>query len=233
MISRRIGFVFLGLAVVLAMALGLWLGAFDRQEAEATPPLEDLTVVVSSVPASGTVMAAGSVVTYTVAVTADGPTSTADVPLSIDLSGLTLIGASLSPGTGITCVAGDPIACTVTTVFAAASSRSVTFQATVSAGGPALVGAVLDTPIDGTGEGTLDEEGNDAGVAPLLSEDTRTAAIDGRVKHGAHQRGADRANRRLEGHIAAAARREDRYKAGNRGTGNTGDAGVGRQAGAN
>jgi fimbrial isopeptide formation D2 family protein/uncharacterized repeat protein (TIGR01451 family) len=176
MISRRFSLVSFAFVAALALALGLWFGVFQRQEAEATPPLEDLTVAVTSSPPESSTLAAGGTVSYTVTVSADGTTTTGDVPLDIYLSGLTLVAGSVDPSAGIACTEGTPIDCTVTTVFSAAGSRSVDFQATVSAGpGPAQVGAVLDTPINGTDDGVLTEEGNDANAV----EDLPDANLDG------------------------------------------------------
>jgi len=154
LVSRRIALLSLGLTALVALALGLWLGAFQAQRALAHPL--DLYVTVTSDPTSGAV-AQGSIITYTVTVTSDGATSAAggNITLNVDLSGLTLVTGSIS-GTGISCTGTDPLACQVDN-FSDDSSKTVVFRALVLAGGPALVGAALDPPIDGLGVGEVDE----------------------------------------------------------------------------
>ena len=149
MISRRIGFVFLGVAVVLALALGLWFGAFQRQARQAAPPLEDLSVVVASVPASGTVMAAGSVVSYTVAVAADGLAPPDDCAAGHKRVGGDAVIASVSPLRASPAFHGGGHAHRLQHVpLRIGRQPHVTSRQRQAAGGPAQVGAVLDPPIE-------------------------------------------------------------------------------------
>jgi fimbrial isopeptide formation D2 family protein/uncharacterized repeat protein (TIGR01451 family) len=174
MITRRIGFVFLGLAAALAVALGLW--AFEAERASASPG--DLTVAVASDPASGT-WAPGTLVGYTVTVAADAATAATDgaVTLSIALSGVTLEGTATGTG-GTTCAGTNPILCDVPN-FIAPGSKTVTFSARTGATSPALVGAFIDpltVPLpageedEGTGGGnTADDDGDEPGASPDCS----------------------------------------------------------------
>ena len=99
MITRRIGFVFLGLTAALAVASGLWLGVF-RQEAAASPGI-DLVITKTASPAEPTLVVQGGTITYTLTVTNVGDTPATDVVIrDIPEAGLTFVsiaGASESP----------------------------------------------------------------------------------------------------------------------------------------
>jgi len=168
----------LALAVLAATAMALWLGVFGQDQAAADPGPVDLTVVISSNPASGTDMATGSLISYTVTVTSDVATAAADgdITLEIDLDNATYASGSLQVSAGITCDTGvDPIDCDIPDFGAGGGNQIVSFGATVGAGATVLVGAAIDPPIDGTGSGEVTEEGNDAGT----DDGTHTDGDDG------------------------------------------------------
>ena len=144
----------LALAVLAALAIALWLGIFSQERAAASPA--DLTVVVTSTPASGTTLAQGSRISYVVTVATDANPG-AIVPLNIVLSGASAVVATVTASGGITCptIAAGSISCNVPATF---TGGSVTFDATVTAAapGPVLVGAALD-PATAGNFGVLDE----------------------------------------------------------------------------
>ena len=151
------GVVVLALAVLAAAAMALWLGVF-RQERAAAAADVGLNVSIASTPISGTTLAQGSTISYTVTVNSDAATSAAggNITLAIVLSNATLVtGSFLSPHL-IACTGAGPIDCQVPN-FAAAGSKTVTFRATVGATSPVLVGAAIDPPVDGSGVGEVDE----------------------------------------------------------------------------
>jgi len=158
----------LALAVLAAAAMAVWLGVFRQERAAASPGPVDLDVVISSVPASGTAMAEGSIISYTVTVTSDDQTSAAGggITLTIDLLNVTLVG-SPSSADGITCTGTDPINCQVPDFGAGGGSKTVSFDARVGASGPLLVGAAIDPPITGGAAGEVDE----GALAPDYLED--------------------------------------------------------------
>jgi len=164
MITRRIGFVFLGLAAALAVALGLW--AFEAERASADPL--DLDVTVTSVPSTGT-WAPGTLITYTVTVHSDAATAVGGdgINLTIDLAGVAQEGA-VTPTGSINCAVVDTHNIDCNNInFAGNENKMVTFTARAEAGTLAQVGAALDPPITGAAAGDLDE-----GVAdPDFSED--------------------------------------------------------------
>jgi fimbrial isopeptide formation D2 family protein/uncharacterized repeat protein (TIGR01451 family) len=180
----------LALAVLAATAMALWLGVFRQDQAAASPGPEDLTVSVASDPVSGTGMAEGSVISYVVTVTADAATTAADgdITLEIDLDEATYVTGSLQVSSGITCdTSGLPIDCDVPN-FTGSGSKTVSFDATVGATGPVLVGAAID-PIDGGATGEIDEgtgsgdaledEGDDPDLAcAAVGEGSDTAPDD-------------------------------------------------------
>jgi uncharacterized repeat protein (TIGR01451 family) len=153
----RRGVVLILALAVLATAMALWLGVFDGERAAAAA--DDLTVTVASDPISGTDIAPGSVISYVVSVTSDAAIDVADddITLEIALDNATFVSGSLQVSTGITCnTSADPIDCDIPE-FTAAGSKTVSFDATVGASGPVLVGAAIDPPVDGAGVGELDE----------------------------------------------------------------------------
>ena len=151
------GVVVLALAVLAAAAMALWLGVF-RQERAAAAADVGLNVSIASTPISGTTLAQGSTISYTVTVNSDAATSAAggNITLTIDLSNATLVAGSFSSPNAITCTGTDPIDCQVPN-FTAAGSKTVSFSATVGAGTPVLVGAAIDPPVNGSGVGEVDE----------------------------------------------------------------------------
>jgi len=186
---RRGGTLALALAVLAAVAMALWLGVFSQDRAAASPDV-DLTVTVASTPASGTTLAPGSTISYTVTVTSAEAASAVDgnITLNIDLDNATYVAASLSVTGGVTCnTAVLPIACQVPN-FTAAGSKTVSFSATVGAIGPVLVGAAIDPPLDGStdevDEGVADpdflkDQGDDETLdCSLVGEGTDTAPDD-------------------------------------------------------
>ena len=98
----------LALAVLAAVAMALWLGIFSQERAAASPA--DLTVVVTSTPASGTTLAQGSRISYVVTVATDANPG-AIVPLNIVLSGASAVVATVTaaaPGPVLVGAALDP-----------------------------------------------------------------------------------------------------------------------------
>ena len=159
LVSRRIALLPLGLAALLALALGLWLGAFEAERAAADPI--DMTVDMSgTTPASGTTMAQGSIIRYTVAVTTDVAPGVS-VPLNIALSGGEVVTGSVTPPTGITCptIGAASINCTVASTFT--GTGSVVFNGKLTSATAMQVGAALDLPPPGVVEEGVG--GNDAG----------------------------------------------------------------------
>jgi uncharacterized repeat protein (TIGR01451 family)/fimbrial isopeptide formation D2 family protein len=156
--------------VLLALALGLWLGAFEAERASADPG--DLTVTVqrTGTAATGT-WAPGTLVTFVVTVNASAATTAADgdITLEIRISGAAQEGTITAPGS--TCAAADPqsIDCDVAN-FSNPGSKTVTFTARLTAVGTALVGAFIDPLDDPDGDGVTGEE--DEGAAnPDIAED--------------------------------------------------------------
>jgi uncharacterized repeat protein (TIGR01451 family) len=147
----------LALAVLAATAMVLWLGVFGQERASAAA--DDLIVSVASDPISGTDMAEGSVISYVVTVTSDAATDVADddITLEIGLDNATFVSGTLQVSSGISCnTSADPIDCDIPE-FTGAGSKTVSFDATVGASGPVLVGAAIDPPVDGSGVGEFDE----------------------------------------------------------------------------
>jgi uncharacterized repeat protein (TIGR01451 family) len=148
----------LALAVLAATAMALWLGVFHQERAAAAADL-GLTVSIASDPASGTDMAPGSVINYVVTVHADAATSASDgdITLEIDLENATYVSGTLQVSFGISCnTSADPIDCDIPN-FTTSGDKTVSFDATVGASGPVLVGAAIDPPIDGAHAGEFDE----------------------------------------------------------------------------
>ena len=153
----------LALAVLAAVAIALSLGVFRQERAAASPDV-DLWVTVDSTPDSGTTMAPGSIITYVVTVHSTGATAADDddITLNIDLDNATYVTGSGSITGNVFCAwAAVPIVCDVPD-FTGAGNKTVSFNATVGATGPVLVGAALDPPITGgVGEvGEVDEGTN-------------------------------------------------------------------------
>jgi fimbrial isopeptide formation D2 family protein/uncharacterized repeat protein (TIGR01451 family) len=149
--------VVLVLALAVLAAVALWLGVFGQERAAAAA--DDLTVTVASTPVSGTTMASGSVISYVVTVTADAAIDVADdnITLEIDLANATFVAGTLVVSAGIICdTSGLPIDCDIPE-FAAAGSKTVSFDARVGATGPVLAGAAIDLPVDGADVGEFDE----------------------------------------------------------------------------
>ncbi|MCJ7511321.1 MAG: DUF11 domain-containing protein [Dehalococcoidia bacterium] len=171
---RRGGALVLALAALAAVAMALWLGVFQQERAAASPDV-DLTVTLNSTPASGTTLAQGSTISYTAIVASDGATSAGGtITLAIDLSNATLVASSFSSPNLITCTGTDPIDCQVPD-FTAAGTKTVSFNATVGATGPVLVGATIDPPLDGStdevDEGALTDILKDEGDDPDTGHD--------------------------------------------------------------
>jgi len=171
----------LALAVLAATAMALWLGVFGQERAAAAPDV-DLDVSIASTPASGTIMASGSIISLVVTVTSDGATSATDtIPLSIDLQNATYVTGTLVVSSGISCdTSGLPIDCDIPD-FTEAGSKTVSFDAQVGAGTPVLVGAALDPAtspsageVDEGAAGETDEDGGDDPdlVCSAVGEDT-------------------------------------------------------------
>lgn len=171
----------LALAVLAATAMALWLGVFGQERAAAAPDV-DLDVSIASTPASGTIMASGSIISLVVTVTSDGATSATDtIPLSIDLQNATYVTGTLVVSSGISCdTSGLPIDCDIPN-FTEAGSKTVSFDAQVGAGTPVLVGAALDPAtspsageVDEGAAGETDEDGGDDPdlVCSAVGEDT-------------------------------------------------------------
>lgn len=170
LVSRRTVLLTLGFAAALALALGLWLGAFEAERASAQGP--NLTVTVGSTPSSGT-WAPGTLVSYTVTVNASGATSSSGgtFPLDIISANAAVEGTVTSPGSTCTVTDTHHIDCEVDD-FTGAGAKTVTFTARTEAAGTALVGAFVDPP--GAGTGDIDEleggaasgdDGDDLGAA--------------------------------------------------------------------
>jgi len=172
---RRGGKLALALAVLAAVAMALWLGVFSQDRAAASPDV-DLTVTLNSTPASGTTLAQGSIISYTAIVASDGATTApgSNITLTILLSNATLVTGSFSSPNLITCTGTGPIDCQVPD-FTAAGSKTVSFNATVGATGPVLVGATIDPPLDGStdevDEGALTDILKDEGDDPDTGHD--------------------------------------------------------------
>jgi len=155
----------LALAVLAATAMALWLGVFGQERAAADPGPVDLDVTIASTPISGTTMAEGSVISYVVTVNSDEPTTgltDGDITLEIALDNATFVSGTLQVSAGITCdTSADPIDCDIPD-FTASGSKTVSFDATVGAGTPVLVGATIDPAADA---GEVDEGDPDVGAA--------------------------------------------------------------------
>ena len=166
---RQGGTLALTLAVLAAVAIALWLGVFSQKWAAGAAD-GGLNVSIASTPASGTTLAQGNIINYTVTVSSDAVTAAADgnITLLIVLSNATLVAGSFSSPHSIACTGAGPIDCQVPN-FAAAGSKTVSFNATVGATGPVLVGAAIDPPVNGSGVGEVDEE-------PTPSTPTTTTA---------------------------------------------------------
>jgi uncharacterized repeat protein (TIGR01451 family) len=157
---RQGGTLALTLAVLAAVAIALWLGVFSQKWAAGAAD-GGLNVSIASTPASGTTLAQGNIINYTVTVSSDAVTAAADgnITLLIVLSNATLVAGSFSSPHSIACTGAGPIDCQVPN-FAAAGSKTVSFNATVGATGPVLVGAAIDPPVNGSGVGEVDEGTN-------------------------------------------------------------------------
>jgi len=168
--SRRTVLLFLGLAAALALALGLWLGVFEPQRASADPL--NMSVTITSSPASGATLAQGSVISYTVTVTTDAAPGVS-VPLNVAVSGGEVVTTSVTPSAGIACPSPGAtlMNCTVAGTFTGSGTVVFNGKVTAAAPGPMLVGAALDPAAPGNA-GAADE-----GAAGDTAEDGGSDAL--------------------------------------------------------
>jgi uncharacterized repeat protein (TIGR01451 family)/fimbrial isopeptide formation D2 family protein len=159
----------LALAVLAAVALAIWGGAFDAQRAAADPL--DMSVAVTSTPASGPV-AQGSVISYIVTVTTDAAPGVS-VLLNVAVSGGEVVTASVTPSAGITCPSPGAtlMICTIAGTFTGSGTVVFNGKVTAVAPGPMQLGVALD-PASGNA-GAADEGG-----VGLTDEDGGSDALD-------------------------------------------------------